>query len=245
MDCPTQWVERDGYRRSEARFDDRCVLRLRDVRTDDGVHRPREMRRSCRRKAVGSSGDPDSPYLATDAFCSDDTTKQPNTHNTESREVLYPWHAWHGRSVWIHQAMVKNGVAIFHCGLEQAALRLLQVPQWMFDRTICRGMHLASAPAISINAMLELKRLLASATLGGHNVTIDSGHRQLESTRGANAKRTENSTIATVPSATTKGSSVGDIAVRAATPDRAAFGAIAVRTPRKKSYRKPRKGGVR
>jgi hypothetical protein len=85
MDCPTQWVEGTG---ATARFDDRCVLRLRDVRTDDGVHRPREMRRSCQRKAVGSSGDPDSLYSATGAFCSDDTTKQPNAHNTESREVL-------------------------------------------------------------------------------------------------------------------------------------------------------------
>jgi hypothetical protein len=140
--------------------------------------------------------------------------------------------------------MVKNGVAIFHCGLEQAASRLLQIPQWMFDRTTCRGMHLAPTPAISIKAMLELKRLLASATLGGHNVIIESGHRHLESARGANAKRTENSTIAAVPSPT-KGSSVGDIAVRAATPDRAAFGATAVRTPRKKGHRKPRKGGVR
>jgi hypothetical protein len=140
---------------------DRRSLRLRprDVRTDDGVHRPREMRRSCQLKAVGSSVDLDSLYLATDAFCSDDTTKQPNTHNTESREVLYPWHAWHawhGRSVWIHQAMVKNGVAIFHCGLEQAALRLLQVPQWMFDRTICRGMHLAPTPATRPAAGLRL-----------------------------------------------------------------------------------------
>src|ERR1700752_2749675 len=95
---------------SERRRDRRPLwLRPRDVRTDDGVHRPREMRRSCQRKAVGSSGDPDSLYLATDAFCSDDTTKQSNPHSTESREVLYPWHAWHGRPVWIHQAMVKNG----------------------------------------------------------------------------------------------------------------------------------------
>jgi hypothetical protein len=143
-------------------------LRPRDVRTGDAAHRPREMRRSCQLKADGCRGDPDSLYLATDAFCSCDTTNQPNTHSTESREVLYPWHAWHGRSVWIRQAMVKNGVAIFHCGLEQAASRLLQIPQWMFDRTTCRGMHLAPTPAISINAMLELKRLLVSATSGGH-----------------------------------------------------------------------------
>jgi hypothetical protein len=141
--------------------------------------------------------------------------------------------------------MVKNGVAIFHCSLEQAASHLLQIPQWMFDRTTCGGMHLAPTPATSINAMLELKRLLAGATLGGHNVTIESGHRHLESARGANANRAENSTIAAVPSPTTKGSSVGDVAVRAATPDRAAFGAIAVRTPRKKGHRKLRKGGVR
>jgi hypothetical protein len=30
--------------------------------------------------------------------------KQPNTHNnTESRKLLYPWHPWHGRSVWVHR----------------------------------------------------------------------------------------------------------------------------------------------
>jgi hypothetical protein len=72
MGCPTQWVERDGSRRSDGAIRPLLWLRPRDVRTDDGVHRPREMRRSCQRKAVESSGDPDSLYLATDAFCSDD-----------------------------------------------------------------------------------------------------------------------------------------------------------------------------
>ena len=136
----------------------------------------------------------------TDAFYSYDTTKRSNTHSTESREVLYPWHAWHGRPVWVHQAMVKNGVAIFHCGLEQiAGSRLLEVPRWMFDATICCGMHLAATPTISVKAMLELKRLLESATLDSHNVTIESGHRFLESAGGANAKRTANCAIAAVP----------------------------------------------
>ena len=174
------------------------------------------------------------------------TTKQSNTHSTESREVLYRWHAWHGRPVWIHQAMVKNGVAIFHCELEQiAGSRLLEVPRWMFDATICCGMHLAATPTISVKAMLELKHLLASATLDSHNVTIESGHRFLESAGGANAKRTANCAIAAVPSATTKGSSVGGAAVRAATPDRAAFSATAARALCKKRHRKPRRGGVR
>jgi hypothetical protein len=64
----------------ERRRDRRSLwLRPRDVRTDDGVRRPREMRRSCQRKAVGSSGDPDSLYLATDAFCSDDNNENNKT----------------------------------------------------------------------------------------------------------------------------------------------------------------------
>jgi hypothetical protein len=128
----TDGIAADGLRR----------LRPRDVRSDNAGRRPPEMRRSCQPKAVECGGGPDNLCLATDAFCSCDTTKQSNTHSTESREVLYPWHAWHGRPVWIHQAMVKNGVAIFHCGLEQAASRLLQVPHprfllsfRFFDRT--------------------------------------------------------------------------------------------------------------
>ena len=79
MGCPTQWVERDGSRRSDGAIRPLLWLRPRDVRTDDGVHRPREMRRSCQRKAVGSSGDPDSLYLATDAFCSDDNNENNKT----------------------------------------------------------------------------------------------------------------------------------------------------------------------
>jgi hypothetical protein len=54
-------------------------LRPRDVGTDDGVHRPREMRRSCQLKAVGCRGDPDSLYLVTDAFCSDDSNENNKT----------------------------------------------------------------------------------------------------------------------------------------------------------------------
>jgi hypothetical protein len=73
--APAQWVERDGSRRSDGAIRRSLWLRLRDVRTDDGVHRPREMRRSCQRKAVRSSGDPDSLYLGTDAFCSDDNNE--------------------------------------------------------------------------------------------------------------------------------------------------------------------------
>src|SRR5215467_13205429 len=75
MGCPTQWAERDGSRRGDGAIRRSLWLRPRDVRTDDGVHRPREMRRSCQRKAIGSSGDPDRLYLGTDAFCCDDNNE--------------------------------------------------------------------------------------------------------------------------------------------------------------------------
>jgi hypothetical protein len=54
-------------------------LRPRDVRSGDAAHRPREMRRSCQLKADGCRGDPDSLYLATDAFCSCDKNENNKT----------------------------------------------------------------------------------------------------------------------------------------------------------------------
>src|SRR5215831_9714990 len=102
------------------------------------------------------------PSSAIDAYDSRCTTKQPNTHNTESRKLLYPWHPWHGRSVWVHRTMVKNGIAIFFCSLEKIATAgLLEIPQWMFDAAAYYEMHLAPTPAIYIETMLDLKRLVA------------------------------------------------------------------------------------
>jgi hypothetical protein len=54
-------------------------LRRRDVRTDDAVHRPREVRRSRQLKAVGSDGGPDNPCLMTDAFYSYDNSENSKT----------------------------------------------------------------------------------------------------------------------------------------------------------------------
>jgi len=46
------------------------------------------------------------------------TSHQSNTHSTESREVLYPWHPWFGRAVWIFLTRVNHGRMVAHCGLE-------------------------------------------------------------------------------------------------------------------------------
>jgi hypothetical protein len=87
--------------------------------------------------------------------------------------------------------MVRNGVAICYCSLHKAAAaRLLEIPQWMFDATTCYAMHLASTPAICIEAMLDLARLLAHPRSDSHDVTIRLRHHSAESGGGASAKHT-------------------------------------------------------
>ena len=55
-------------------------------------------------------------------------------------------------------------VAICYCSLNKTAAA------WMFDATTCDAMHLPSTPVISIEAILDLERLLAHASLDSHDV---------------------------------------------------------------------------
>src|SRR5947208_10981922 len=64
------------------------------------------------------------------------TTRLENTHGTDFRELLYPWHPWFGLRVCVHQAIDKSGSGIFRCTLSGSdADRWLEVPAWMFDRS--------------------------------------------------------------------------------------------------------------
>src|SRR6516165_2997567 len=45
----------------------------------------------------------------------DCTTRQHNTHRTEEREVLYPWHRWFGRRVFVHEVLVRGNGRVFRC----------------------------------------------------------------------------------------------------------------------------------
>jgi len=42
---------------------------------------------------------------------------------TDCRELLYPWHPWHGRRVFIHRSVNKAFPPTFHCSLEAASTR--------------------------------------------------------------------------------------------------------------------------
>lgn len=121
------------------------------------------------------------------------TTHQSNTHSTESREVLYPWHPWYGRTVWIHDVRVTGGQAAVHCGLEQSRLgRAVAIPQWMFDTAICCQMRIAQTPMASAEALLELKALLSAAKRSEQpGIVIEAQHHCLLGEGGADATHTK------------------------------------------------------
>jgi hypothetical protein len=133
------------------------------------------------------------------------TSRQHNTHNIESREVRYPWHPWHARAVAVHEALTKNGLGVFRCGIdENPGVRLLEIPQWMFDSVACRRMRMATVPTVSCGALLDLKALLRCASLPDSDVVLQGQHRSLLSPGGADAKitkPTESRSIQTVSSA--------------------------------------------
>ena len=78
-----------------------------------------------------------------------------NTHVTDRREVLYPWHPWFGRSVYVHYAIDKPGDAVFRCNLTgRRSDRLLEVPIWMFDRAACASCRRSGSAHVGLEAAL-------------------------------------------------------------------------------------------
>ena len=117
------------------------------------------------------------------------TSRQHNTHNIESREVRYPWHPWHARAVAVHEALTKNGRGVFRCGIdENPGVRLLEIPQWMFDSVACCRMRLSTVPTVSCGALLDLKATLRCASFPVSNVVLQSQHRSLLSPGDADGR---------------------------------------------------------
>ena len=57
------------------------------------------------------------------------TTRLANAHETEFRELLYPWHPWYGLRVGVYTAVEKSGGIIFRCNLTGSdADRWLEIP---------------------------------------------------------------------------------------------------------------------
>ncbi len=144
------------------------------------------------------------------------TSRQSNTHSTESREVLYPWHPWFGRVVWIYATRVNHGRLVAQCGLEPRHERPgVEVPQWMFDTAVCCQMRVAQQPVASIDALCELKRMCAARSGGHSGPMLQAQHDSLLPEGGADANPAE-----PAPDSTTCPVSIG--------PESATLGASAV-----------------
>ena len=88
------------------------------------------------------------------------TTERQNTHVIDRREVLYRWHPWFGRSVYVHEMIDKPGDAVFRCNCTGGRSdRFLEVPVWMFDRAArapCRGADTAHVDLAALTALAGL-----------------------------------------------------------------------------------------
>src|SRR5438094_10381189 len=98
-----------------------------------------------------------------DVAASHCTTRLENTHGTEFRELLYPWHPWFGLRVGVHAAIERSSDTVFRCSLSGSdADRWLEVPAWMFDRSACAKVQVADAH-VDLAALTHLAALLRRA----------------------------------------------------------------------------------
>ena len=219
------------------------MLRRLVVRSGDVARPPAATPRLVPFPPTGLSAARASPSLTRDAFWIGDTSRQSNTHSTESRELLYPWHPWYGRSLWIHGALVKSGRVVYRCSLEaQQKAPLLEIPQWMFESTGCCRVHRAENPFVDCAALLDLKLLLHPTRSPVSGLVVQAQHYSVPG--GADARigeSTRNSTdrIVSLP---TPESGLAPVTERNQTTNRGATGATAARTLPENPERPTRQG---
>jgi hypothetical protein len=104
------------------------------------------------------------------------TSRQPKAHSTESRVVLYPWHPWHQRTVYVFSASARGIQRVLRCALESTDVtRALEIPQWMFDPVACTAMTMRESPRVDVVALRALVNVLRSASVAAAPV-LQAGH---------------------------------------------------------------------
>jgi hypothetical protein len=104
---------------------------------------------------------------------------------TEAVEVLYPWHPWFGRVVYIYDVIERGGERSFRCDLgEKQTARCMQMPAWMFDRAACLRIQRTDTPQVELAGLICLKALLANVANRTSTVTTVVGARHCFENRG-------------------------------------------------------------
>jgi hypothetical protein len=134
--------------------------------------------------------------------------------------MRYPWHPWHGGHVWIRRSSLRSSTPVFQCTLDpDSHIRLLEIPQWMFDATAVCLIRLAASPIASCDALRELKELISLGKTANDKV-IQAQHQSLFPTGGSDVKRSEvtRSNAVAVVSAADHSASLGELTARSWLP---------------------------
>ncbi len=175
------------------------------------------------------------------------TTRRPNTHGTEVRELLYPWHPWSGQFVHVHEALAK-GTAIFRCSLSGASSdRLVEVPAWMFDRSVSGYWRSLPVPHVGLASLHTLAKLLEEVGASSQCVAMGAALVSHETSRGdVHATPVHDISVRSVLGPT-PGEDSGDAAMAGVagrdTPSADGSHRATVRRPRKRCERLPAEGG--
>ena len=125
------------------------------------------------------------------AHCADArdcTTEVHNTHKTSFREVRYRWHPWHGQRVAVRGESRRGSAVVLQCVRDEVqGCRTLEIPEWMFDATVCTPMKSSEFQHADCAALLALKHLLSAATGWSERDVVQAQH-QSRSAGDADAK---------------------------------------------------------
>ena len=93
--------------------------------------------------------------------------------------MLYPWHPWFGRAVYIHEVIERGGERAFRSDLAKSQTApCMDVPAWMFDRAACLRLLRADMPQVEVTALSCLKALLAEVVnrTSATTAVVGAGH---------------------------------------------------------------------
>ena len=182
-----------------------------------------------------------------DGVSNPSTTPRRNAHSIETRVVLYRWHPWHERAVYVVSTLEKIE-PVFRCALEPGdRVRTIDIPQWMFDPAVCRRIEIVTSPSVSVTALRDLAQVYASVRGAEPRAMVEAEHSTTPDRGGAHAipDGTAAERPARAVSAPANKSFVARSSSGSSRPGRAADRKAPARTPRAPVRRGRRSGGAR
>ena len=96
-----------------------------------------------------------------------DTSRLHNTHkHTSILKVAYPWHPWFGLEVEAVRFHSRVGADWVRCIMPGQRKLEVDIPIWMFDPAICKGMKKLSRPRVDVSTLEALENLLSDLFAG-------------------------------------------------------------------------------